>query len=340
MTTATATATNGNGTTKVLADESRIVKVPLAKLYVPYDWNSRHEAHITRAGAEPIVSTEGRGTLLAGLIASLMATKQLDPIDVRPASKKGFEYSVITGFRRVMALQAIADKGGKLAADPEWNPVTPYVRAIVHADLSEKQARELNIIENCKDDVTPADLAWGLWEFTERGKAPITQEELASKFNITQGWASRLTAIMRDVDPKITADWRVNSSQLDADVMHKLTKVEKAQQWDAYKKALSTKAAKADGKKDPNAAKAAKLQSRVEAARQTGMLIGRLKVRKFDFEDPNFEAFVETIVGRDEYRKYDVATCHAVASAMLYGFQSVTNPEALDEGEEEIEEES
>src|SRR5208282_6028887 len=95
--------------------KEEMVRVPMSEIHVDHTWNGRNPSYLQ----EPSVAPAGEdfegpsGELgMAGLVASIKAHGQDDPVDVRPYAGKGrFQFSLVTGFRRYEALRRISEEG-------------------------------------------------------------------------------------------------------------------------------------------------------------------------------------------------------------------------------------
>lgn len=173
----------------------KIVELPLSKIHADLEWNCR------RIAGDKETSTEGneQGNEFKELILSLRARGQDQAVIVRP---RGQGYSLVVGFRRFLALQAIAAEDGASK--------TATIKAVIR-ELNDVEAKSLNIRENtARKDLLPTDLCRALVDLKalyEKHKGAPTVQGLADEVGIGRPYASKLFSIADKAHPKVLQQW-------------------------------------------------------------------------------------------------------------------------------------
>lgn len=173
----------------------KIIEIPLSKVHADLEWNCR------RLAGSQETSTEGneQGNEFKELILSLRARGQDQAVIVRP---RGQGFALVVGFRRFLALQAMAAEDGTTK--------TATVKAIVR-ELNDVEAKSLNIRENtARKDLLPTDLCRALVDLKalyEKHKGAPTIEGIANEVGIGRSYASKLFSIADQAHPKVLEQW-------------------------------------------------------------------------------------------------------------------------------------
>ena len=194
----------------------KVQSLMLSEIEVNPLWNARSNLEDSYGGTD-----EGEG--FGGLVKSIALKGQDTAIIVR-AQKGRKPFSLVAGFRRYAAIAKIAEETG------EKNPT---IRAVVR-ELSESEARELNLRENtARDNLSGPDLAFGVASMIESNKT-LTDTAIAETLGMNQGYISKLHRIMGSVRPNILKDWRASTLKLTVDQMASLVAVPKDEQQAKY----------------------------------------------------------------------------------------------------------
>lgn len=226
--------------------------IPLSEIDIDLDWNSRSPANVTLFA---LSETDEESSGLDGLIANLLKNGQSTPVDIRPTVPPFYKrtqvpYSLVTGFRRCTALQAVyADEGLKLEAAKQQRSIVPllsdgHVLAIVHPCLSEREAYLLNARENSnRESLTPPDTAMMVKRGVEQ--FDFTIHDLSVQLGKTPQVVA-LYAKVAALPPPVLSHWQkggefegVQSSRRVAFAeMVEIAKRDPLEHIDAYRKAL------------------------------------------------------------------------------------------------------
>lgn len=324
-------------TATVTASDLEIVRIPLAQIFVPNDWNVRSFAAVTATTDEKDETTglagsfkdENNQTQEGGLVESIRLRGQDTPVDIRPNPKHEEDPSeprwvLVSGFRRYEAIKRLAATGRVMQGDPlGWSPVEPTIKARIHLNMDEAGARELNLRENlARKNLSHADIAFGISEM-KRANKELTDTKIAQLFNLTQSYVSKLRRIVDFTAPEVTNEWRRTPKAVPVDDMLKLRDKPIAEQYDAFKKMIGTAP-----KPSPEERKASAAESRrktlSEKSGDVGTLIARLHKKEFEVSDPNFYdtiAIFLSFMGSKVDEKEDEDLLRACADAALKGFE-------------------
>jgi len=201
-----------------------VVTIPLADIEADHLWNSRQGGWRTEDGGPD------ESTGVKGLAESILQSGQDTPIDVRfNPNGKGPKYKIITGHRRYEAIKFLADR----------KDVAPTIRATVHDQISEVQARSLNLRENlARDNIEPVDACFAIGELLRQSPRPKA-EEIAKITGKSIPYAHGMINISEKVDKKILNRWRTDlRSRLTVASMVELAKIDKDKQEAALLKLL------------------------------------------------------------------------------------------------------
>jgi ParB/RepB/Spo0J family partition protein len=224
-----------------------VVDLPLDQLEIEPKWN-------VRSGSWQHNEDVETGNGFRSLVELIKANGQDTPVKVIRQSGK-LPFRLVAGFRRCAAVKELG-----------W----PTVRAEICENLDERQARALNLRENVgRENVSPADLAWGIQELCRGTK--MTDKEVAGLVGFSQGYVNRLRGIMAMVTPAVTRKWRESLVTITVDAMSGLIALPKDEQPDAFAQLVATSQAKRRGRKPSEWLVTLKKQ-----ARRQGELFGTL----------------------------------------------------------------
>lgn len=147
-----------------MEQDLKVQPLPVSEIFADPDFNCRGE--ITRFS-------------VIELMRSIEANGLQQPIVVQPCDRGQYKYRVVMGHRRFSAFQIMG---------------RATIPAVVRADLSDLQARTLNLIENLeRKQLTIMQEARAIQKFLVAG---VTQDEVARLINQSRGWVqTRFTAL-------------------------------------------------------------------------------------------------------------------------------------------------
>ena len=267
----------------VVLDNEKVLTVPLASIQIRHDWNAR-------SGNWKDGSASEEGNDFKSLAASIEAEGQDEPVIVRPnpeiSARGKLPHDLVAGYRRAEAIRFNADKNGDK---------NPTIRVVVR-DLSESQARGLNIRENtARDDLKGPDLAWSIMELLKFGG---DDSSIARQIGKSQPYVSKLHRIMQHAVSAVTKAWRASAVAVTVDDMHKIAMdVPHDKQEAAFKKLLEAKKAK-KGDKTANKGKNRWIDTACGQAEKVGTLLGNLEREGLiNTDDLDFSADTLVILG-------------------------------------------
>lgn len=219
----------------IKVDESRILSLPLAEVYVPHDWNVRSGIGASSSGGADDENTD------EGLYNSIKARGQDEPILVRTSEGvKGADgkqvrqpYTIVQGYRRLWAIGRIAEEAGTVK--------TATVKARAKR-MSEVDARLANLRENtARDNLSPSDLCFGIQQALALEPAK-TANAMADELGLTIQYISRFYEIIDKVKPALLKRWReMTGKKLTVSEMYALSKLDKKEQDEAFGKYCAKK---------------------------------------------------------------------------------------------------
>lgn len=119
------------------------------------------------------------------IVESIKENGLLQPIVVRPYNKDGYDWMMVVGHRRLYSCKLL-----------KWTHIEGFVRE----DLSEDQARSLNLIENLeRKNLNMYQEALAVKWYRDRG---LQLREVAKRVGQSTGWVSTRYEIL-DLDPDI-----------------------------------------------------------------------------------------------------------------------------------------
>jgi ParB family chromosome partitioning protein len=118
------------------------------------------------------------------IVESIRENGLMQPIVVRPYNKDGYEYMMVVGHRRLYSCKLL-----------KWTHIPGTIR-----DLSEDQARSLNLIENLeRKDLNMFQEAQAIKWFRDKG---LQLREVAKRVGQSTGWVTTRYLIL-DLEPDI-----------------------------------------------------------------------------------------------------------------------------------------
>lgn len=160
-----------------------------------------------------------------GLKNSIMTEGQDTPVILRRLAKGSKKpYFLVAGFRRIAALQAIAEEKGNKS---------PTVKAEVR-DLTDEQARMTNVRENtARDDLSGADLCFGVGKILDSNKN-LTSVQLATGLGMSQSYVNKMMNLWNKVRADVLRDWRIPPQTVTVAQMMQLVDVAKEEQREKF----------------------------------------------------------------------------------------------------------
>jgi ParB/RepB/Spo0J family partition protein len=147
------------------------MQLEIKKIFSDQDWNCRKEK------IAPID--------IQTLVQSIKENGLLQPIVVRPYNKDGYDWMQVLGHRRLAACKLL-----------KWT----HIEGTVNNDLTEDQARILNLAENLeRKDLNMYQEALAIQWFRDRG---LQLREVAKRVGKSTGWVTTRYEIL-DLDPDI-----------------------------------------------------------------------------------------------------------------------------------------
>ena len=254
----------------------------LSKVQADFEWNARHGL-LDKEGKLVKDSGDESKNNLTDLIESIKVEGQDTPVIVRPVGKSGEKFALVAGFRRYLAIKAIAEEQGNK---------TPTIKAVVR-DLSDLEARALNIRENAaRDDLRGPDLAWSIHELALAYKAKGLKSSsvvIASSIGKNQGYVNRLMGIMEHGDAKVTKLWRDAPYQVPIAEMERIVAHDKGpRQMEAFEEVVKNRTG--TGGSGAGGGRGKWLEAAKTKAEGLGAMLGRLaKAEVVDFDGLDFE---------------------------------------------------
>lgn len=186
--------------------------IPLADIFVDYDWNVRSKLEVMSDTSDAVQDTtiksehHGEGTGLKGLAIDMHETGQDTAVIVRKVQdgkslggkKTDRPFELVCGFRRLTAVEMLqakefVEEAGKLKRPTVPNTPNGTVRAEIR-DLSPAQARILNGKENTqRKNLSTPDLVRYVANLNKADK--LNQSQIAVALGIDQSYVSRLLAV-------------------------------------------------------------------------------------------------------------------------------------------------
>lgn len=291
----------------------QVVLIPLKDITADPAFNSRSGDFTADKGAEEDNDFDA-------LVESLKSRGQDEPVKVVPKGKKFF---LVAGFRRFAALSKIAEE----KKDPNAT-IKAFSR-----EMDDVEMRSINVRENTsRDQLKGADLAWAIHDlWVKMGGKETSDVEVARQIGLSQPYVSRLLRIMREITTKVTDAWRVSPVKVSTGDMETLTKFEKSEQWDAYKRLLEKK--KEPSEKGPNAW----VESTKKKAASVAALLGKLEKNELiDTEGLQFPDHIDYLVKINS--KANARQRSAIIKAAENAYQEALTAEDEPEEDEESEE--
>ncbi len=355
-------------------EQAEAVRLPISQILFDHAWNARSKADTERvistelAGYDPELESTGMGgggdKTEPGLVEMITEQGQLDPIDVRPASKKDAKlpYEAASGFRRQTALLLIAEAGVKagnfhpIKADPGWDARNPTIWAIVRP-MTDLQARIRNVNEGTSHNaLSTPDLAFGVEALRLASKAEgkeMSGVDIAREIGKSKTLVSQLLSVMR-LPAKITKHWRhggegtfdgkkvVSTAPLGLSLMYELTNVDGADiQEREYAKLLSNAVPRSKKGVSPEQKKFAVALKRGQTIGET---IGWLAYCVKNIEKPTpteWALIAEELIGftRPNGKPVTESQMRQMVDGLKEAFKNeqnrLANPEGIDEEDEE-----
>ena len=235
-----------------MSNTEKLASVPLSRLVVDYDWNSRTgvaKLVLAKSGEERPAGETGEGgeNEFSGLATSIEEVGQKDPVHVttiHPVTGKpmpGDKLFLTSGFRRYRAIECLAQKNSVKA---------PEIKVLI-ADLSPFQSRLDNLIENvARRNLEPADRCSRLLELkalmvAEKGE--YTHESLAKLIGVNRTYVTRMFSIEEKTTKKVLQKWHGSQAQVPFETMEKIAKMKEEKQEAAYNEAVKAKTDRANG---------------------------------------------------------------------------------------------
>jgi ParB/RepB/Spo0J family partition protein len=198
-----------------------IVDIPLSLIEVDYSWNSRSGEWDQDSGDEEC-------SQLTDLIESISQDGQKTPCRVTIQLEGAKPYKLRSGFRRYRASEEL----GK--AHPNQ---VPTLRCIVTRE-DEVEGRIENLRENAaRDNVKPADLAWGIKDLQKRAKdagTPLSGNAISKKLGLNQSYTAKLIRIGEKTKANVFARWRSTPVRISVNDMAAISELPKDQQEAAF----------------------------------------------------------------------------------------------------------
>lgn len=274
-------------TTIMKGDPNKEILVSVHEVYWDHNWNAR--ADLGAASGGPDDEDTGLGEIdekgnASGLIAAILQRTggagepgykgQLTPVFLRTRRPtdtfpKQYNYFGVAGFRRGAAILRIAeyqkDKKALIKAKA-W-------------DMSDAEARELNILENAaRQNLSGPDLAYGVLRLRQENKA-ATQAVIANILNKSQGYVAKLVGITGNIKGQyegqtILDHWRKSpaGSAVTIDQMYQVSQKETPEE--QSKKYTELVRTRSGG--NTKRGSAAKVEAAQKRAREVGETFGML----------------------------------------------------------------
>lgn len=173
----------------------KIVNLPLSDIFIDNSWNTRSDVGAGSSGGDDEENTD------EGLMASIGTRGQEEPVRVRPTPKelkRKEPYMLVYGFRRAWAIGKLAEKNGDK---------NPTIKARV-SDLTEEQARELNLAENtARDSLATCDIAYGIARVLEHSPQR-TSVAISQEVGLNQGYVATIMRVVQGLKKGLLQKWR------------------------------------------------------------------------------------------------------------------------------------
>lgn len=241
--------------------KEQVFEIPISKIKADLEWNARHGLITEDSGDESKNN-------FTDLVNSIEAKGQDTPVIVRPVGNGG-NFSLVAGFRRYLAIQAI----GKKQTNPNIT-IKAYIR-----NYSELEAQAENIRENtARDDLRGPDLAWAIDRLAKTYKAKglnPTSVMLAAEIGKNQGYVNKLMRIMEKTEQsKVSKLWRDAPFQVSISDMEKIATYESDRQVAAFEEI--TKNRSGSGGQGAGGGRGKWLEAALTKAESVGALLGKL----------------------------------------------------------------
>jgi hypothetical protein len=291
-----------------------------------------------------------------GLALSMEAAGQDQPIDVAvlPEGPDKGQLHVMEGFRRTLAVEWLASQDPPRAIK---GLLPGQIKVKVFDDLSMKEIRAHNLRGTVRENMVPADLAYGIQEYL-RIDPSVKSKDIAEMMGKSEPYVSTLRTIAEGLDPVLFQDWRESNAPLSKGEVYRIAKLDKKEQKAAYAESVKKNAPAEPGETDANAW----IDAAKDRARRFGFQIGTLKrvgLIKFVGWDPEDNAdanfldpelardllkLKQTITkgtGADKKQKAVSVTVHrAIAKVVNQGInEGLQDPKVEEEEDEDGEEE-
>lgn len=299
-----------------------------------YNWNCRSKTRATSESEHPSLDDGDPATPgVQGIRDSFELVGQDTPIDVRFDGKK---YLLVTGFRRYTAAKLL-QKDKKTIHGLKVGEI----RARDHGNMSEEDARSLNLRENVtRENLVGPDLAYGVMKLQEANK-DVTAKQIAAKLGKSYAHIQNLLNIGKKVKASVRTKWRdAPTKAVSIADMISIAELTEDKQEAEYDRLASSKADSVKGRD------AWKMTAK-KKAEAIGFMIGELEREKFLKKMPNagFQEYIRNILKfktkTPEGKKVGVGVEKAIAAACEAGYhKGLEEPIIPDVEAEEVDDEA
>lgn len=305
-----------------------IVHLPLSAIQVEWSWNSRTIRAPGQEGKAEILDDE-----YIGLKSSIEDKGQDTPVYVRPIKGKADKYTLMAGFRRYSILLELS---------------RPTIKAVV-LDVTDEEARSINLRENTRQDLNVADRAWGVYQLyairaSKAGAdATITDAAIAREVGLSVPFTNNLLRVYKMGAADVLKTWRADPKPLSLMTMVKITTPENGQtkrpvadQVAAYREEIKKREEKGPGLRGRGWVKGVAAQ-----AEKLGMVLGCLEAKSvIRIDSKKLQAFDFAVLFEKIPDNATAAQRKQVADALGAGYQRALEGFDDDETDDDSEEES
>lgn len=201
-------------------DPNAIVEIPCHLIEADHSWNHRSGDWTTDSGDEEVNQLEG-------LADSIAEDGQQEPVTVTLTGNPEKPYALRKGFRRYEAIKLNSIRYADM----------PAVMRCIVVDLDPVEARLVNLRENVRDNVKPADFCWGVKQLNKELKTKgekLTAADLSRRLGMNASYMSKILRIAEKCKQNVFDRWRMSPVSVSVADMVAVSELPKDEQDQAF----------------------------------------------------------------------------------------------------------